>query len=166
MTYDVEIRQLDLMALFDLKGSQSEVAAWCGATLPAFPDQPLRRCEAEERALMWLGPEHWILRAPLKQEESLLAALNPAEAPDTVSVVQISDTLSFFALTGPDVAEVMAVATPLDIHDSVFPPDAACFTDLFSVKALVLRIPGGFHLGVGRSFAPMIADYLARTTAG
>ena len=114
---------------------------------------------------MAIGPEHWILRAPLDQEEALFAALKPDAAPADISIVHISDTLCFFEITGPDVQEVMAVATPLDLHAEVFPANGATFSEIFSVKALIIRIEGGFHLGVDRSYAPMIADYLARTIA-
>ena len=163
MTYSVHIQQRGLMALFDLKGKESALSGWCA--LPPFPAMPVTYSVQADRELMAIGPEHWILRAPLDQEEALFAALKPDAAPADISIVHISDTLCFFEITGPDVLEVMAVATPLDLHAEVFPANGATFSEIFSVKALIIRIEGGFQFGVDRSYAPMIADYLARTIA-
>lgn len=163
MTYSVHIQQRGLMALFDLKGTESALLDWC--TLPPFPSAPLTYTTQADQELMAIGPEHWILRAPLDQEEPLLMVLRPESAPADLSIVHISDTLCFFEVTGPDVSEVMAVATPLDTHADIFPTKGATFSEIFSVKALIIRVDGGFHLGVDRSYVPMIADYLARTIA-
>ena len=59
----------------------------------------------------------------------------------------------------------MAVATPLDIHRDVFPAGSAAFTEAYQIKALIIRREPGYHLGVDRSYAPMIADYLSRTVS-
>ena len=67
MIYDVDIKQLSLMALFDLKGTQSALAEWCGEVLPAFPEQAMRMTFKDQRELMFVGPEHYLLRAPLDQ---------------------------------------------------------------------------------------------------
>ena len=165
MTYDVQIRQPDLMALFDLKGANTALSKWCGDTIPPFPAAPLTYEVKAGRELIAVGPDHWILRAPIDQEKGLAATLKPDQAPDDISIVHISDTLNFFEVTGPETQEVMAVATPLDVHMDVFPANGAAFSEVFSVKSLVIRIDNGFHLGVDRSYAPMIADYLTRTIA-
>ncbi len=165
MIYDVQIQPLDLMALFDLKGSREALSNWCGVALPAFPDRAGTYTVREGMELMWLAPEHWILRAPLDQEDGLAEGLKLSTAPDDISIVRISDTLSFFSVSGPDVGEVMAVATPLDIRPSVFPANAATFSEVFQTKALILRMPDACHVGVDRSFAPMVADYFARTVS-
>lgn len=163
--YDVEIEQLSLMALFDLKGSQSALLEWCGHALPDFPSHPLGFSVRDGRDLMWLGKEHWILRAPLDDEAQILADLRPDQAPDDISVVMISDTLTFFSVTGPDADDVMAVASSLDLRAKAFAENGATFSEAFSTKALILRADGGYHLGVDRSYAAMIADYFARATA-
>ena len=165
MTYDVEINQLGLMALFDLKGHRDAMANWCGAAIPAFPEPALCYSAENDMELMSLGRDNWMLRAPVANEDALLGALKPDAAPTEISVVRVSDAFSFFSVTGSEAAEVMAVATPLDIHPDVFPENGAAFTEVFSTRGLILRVDSGFHIGVERSYAPMIADYLARTIA-
>lgn len=165
MTYDVQIRQLELMALFDLKGEDTVLSKWCGEMTPPFPTAPLTYEVKAGRELMAVGPDHWILRAPIDQEKELAAALKPDQAPDDISIVPISDTLNFFEVTGPETQEIMAVASPLDLHIDLFPANGAAFSEVFSTKSLIIRIENGFHLGVDRSYAPMIADYLTRAIA-
>ena len=165
MSYDVDIKQLSLMALFDLKGTQSALAEWCGEVLPAFPEQAMRMTFKDQRELMFVGPEHYLLRAPLDQETTLLDKLQPEEAPVDISLVRVSDTLTFFSVSGPDAGEVMAIASPLDTHFDMFPAQSVTFSEAFTVKALILRTNDAFHLGVERSYGPMIADYLSRATA-
>lgn len=165
MTYDVLITQLDLMALFDVKGTSKDVARWCGDILPDFPAAPLTFTCKNTAELMWLAPDHWILRAPLASEADLLTLLKPEEAPDEISVVQVSDTLVFFSLQGADLTEILSVVTPLDIHPSKFPRNSATFSEAFGVKALFLRKEQNIEIGVERSFGPMIADYLQRTVS-
>lgn len=162
MTYDAGFSQRDLMALFDLKGSGADIADWCGDALPPLPSAPRTLTRDGDTELMWLAPEHWILRAPIGSETDLVARLRPDAAPLHVSVVRISDTLVFFALTGPDLDEALSVITSLDTHPGRFPADSATFTEALGIKALIIRTMRGMEIGVDRSFAPMVADYLTR----
>lgn len=162
MTYDVSFTELDLMTLIDLKGDPADVKAWCGDHLPPFPTQPRTVSRSDELELMWLGPNHWILRAPLASEAALVATLTPEQAPDDTSFVRISDTLTFFELSGPDLSEVLSVASPLNFDPLLFPEDGAAFGEAFGIKALFVHAGSNLQVGVERSFGPMIADYLAR----
>lgn len=87
-------------------------------------------------------------------------------APVDISIVLVSDTLKFFNIDGPDADQIVAIACPLDIHPSVFPHHGATYTEAFGLKALLMRVPGGFEIAVESSFADMIDDYFVRATAG
>ena len=163
--YDVRIERLEQMALFDLKGSRSVIEGWCGHTLPDFPDTPLSYNVKDNLELMFLGPEHWILRAPLNMEKALGEVFRPEKAPDEISIVCISDTLAFFSMSGSEILELMSVVSPLDTNLDVFHVNSSLFSEAFLVKALFVRVGDAIQLGVDRSFGPMIADYLARSVA-
>jgi len=165
MPYDVTFTRLETQALFDLKGPREAVRDWAGEALPAFPEQPNTKADGGGAALMFIGPDHWLLRADLTAEEALETALRPAEAPPEISIVKVSDTLAVFRIIGPDAGEVMAVACPMDLHENRFGPNAASFTEAFGLKALLTRCEGGFDLAVEQSFGPMVTDYLTRVTA-
>ncbi len=165
MSYDVTIQRCGLTALFDLKGAAEAVGAWAGDGVPRFPDRPNHRTEQDGAELFHIGRDHWILRAPLDQEEALETRLNPTGCPADISIVRVSDTLTFFRVTGADAAQIMAIACPLDLHDSVFGPDAVTYSEVFGLKALVMRYQDGFEFAVEQSFGDMIDDFLARAVA-
>ncbi len=165
MSYDVTVQRCGLTALFDLKGAAEAVGAWVGDTLPGFPDRANHRTEEEGTELFYVGRDHWIARAPLAREEALEAQLKPTDCPADISIVRVSDTMTFFRVTGPDAAEIMAIACPLDLHDCVFGPDAVTYSEVFGLKALVMRYQDGFEFAVEQSFGDMIDDYLARAMA-
>ena len=165
MMYDVAIEQLDLMAVFDLKGSVDDLSKWCGSELPDFPDKPMSYTAKDGLELLHVGWDNWLLRAPLEKEDMLTQALRPADAPDDISIVRVSDVYTFFSVQGPENDEVMAVATSLDVQDNAFTANSAAFSEVYSTKALVMRVGDAYHVGVDRSFGPMIADYFGRTIA-
>ncbi|MBS0124071.1 sarcosine oxidase subunit gamma [Thetidibacter halocola] len=146
--YDVTITRLPLRALFEMRGALPGDAG-----LPP-PPAPLRLTQAGDRVLAMTGPARWLLMAPLAQEETLERALPEA--------VALSDTLTFFAITGLGAGQIMAVASPLDLHASAFPEDGCAFTEAFGIRALVRRLPGGFEIGVDASHADWFAAMLDR----
>jgi heterotetrameric sarcosine oxidase gamma subunit len=165
MGYSANIQRKGAEALFDIKGAQSKVEKYAGASLPTFPKSANTATIKGDVSLLHVGRDHWLVRAPLHQEPALEDALRPAHAPADISVVRISDTLVFFSVTGPDADQVIMIATTLDIHASVFPETGAAFTDIFGLKGLTIWQPDGFMIAVEQSFGDMIEDYLSRAMA-
>ena len=164
MPYDASIERLPIFALFDLKGAPEDLSAWSDA-LPAFPASANTATRKGDTLLCHTGPNRWLLRAPLDQEDTLEAELRPAGAPPEISIVRISDTLTFFRITGQEAAEILSIGCPMDLHPGVFRADAASYTEFFGLKAFVTRCEGGFDCAVDQSFGDMIADYLSRAMA-
>ena len=162
MGYAAEISRIGAMTLFDLKGEQKAVAGWAGEALPSFPSVPNTSASKDDMDLLFLGPDHWLLRAPLDREAELDIALRPTDAPSNISIVRISDTQTFFSITGPDAEQIISIASPLDVHPSVFPENGATLTEAFGLKALIMRKSDRFWLAVEQSFGDMIEDYLNR----
>ncbi len=160
MAYNVEITRLGYSALFDLKGTQSAVSGWLSGPAPAFPPAPNRATAANDAELYWIGPHHWILRAPLERETDFLHR----PVAEDISVVLISDTLAFSRIAGEDSAQIISIACPLDIRPANFPEDAVTYTEAFGLKALLIRRPHGFELAVERSFADLLDDHLTRAS--
>ena len=165
MGYIVTITREPMQAIFDLIGSKDAISDWCGAALPDFPVRPNSLTATGHRKLMWIGPDHWLLAAPLAEEDELAAALRPRDAPESISIVVLSDTLTFFTVEGPDMAEIMAVATPLDLHPSAFFADSVSQTEAFGTKALIRRTAAGFELAVDRSYGDWFAACLDRSAS-
>lgn len=165
MPYDATIDRLPIFALFDLKGPKEAISGWAPA-LPAFPDRPNSLTTQNGLALCHTGPNRWLLRAAIDSEDRLISELRPEEAPPEISIVLVSDTLTFFRITGPDAGEVMSIGCPMDLHEGAFGEDAVSFTEFFGLRALVLRTAGGFDCAVEQSFGDMVQDYLARAMTG
>jgi heterotetrameric sarcosine oxidase gamma subunit len=163
MAYNVNIQRLEISALFDLKGKALAVKKYAGAHLPDFTHKPNTFTEKDGKILAFIGRDHWLLKVDINREEDLLEALSPDKAPAEVSIVQTSDTMTFFEITGPDAHQIMAIACPLDLHSRVFGKESITFSEVFGLRALVQRIEGGFEVGVEQSFGDMVADYLARS---
>ena len=164
MTYDARIERLPIYALFDLKGPQKELNSWYEGKLD-FPERPNTLKRNNSTSLCHVGPNRWLLRDALENEAALTDALKPETAPAEISIVRVSDTQTFFRITGPDAAEIMSVGCPLDLHDAAFGPDAVSYTEFFGVKALVLRYEDGFECAVEQSYGNMIEDFLTRAMA-
>ncbi len=162
MSYNIHIQRQEISALFDLKGPSEALQEWAGKHLPVFPSHPNSKTIKDEMELSFIGRNHWILRAPLSQEQSLAGRLMPESCPSDISIVRISDTLTFFGISGPDAPEVMAIACPLDLHASVFLEGMITYSEVFGIKALVSHYDGGFEFAVEQSFGDMIVDYLNR----
>ena len=161
MPYDVTFKRLPVFALYDFKGVQAAIERW---TKLQLPNSANRRADFGGNTLCHIGPNHWLLRADLAAEPQLELQLKPTSAPPDISIVRISDSQTFFRITGPDAEKVTAIGCPMDLHPSVFPETAVSFTEFFHVKALILRTYDGFDIAVEQSFANMTADYLTRTS--
>ena len=162
MSYDAIITRVGAKAFFDLKGPQPGLADWAGELLPPFPTTPNSASKKGDSELIFVGRNHWLLRAPLAREADLAASLRPELAPPEISVVRVSDTQTFFSITGPDADQIMSIASPLDVHPTAFPDNGATFSEAFGLKALIFRQSDGFWLAVEQSFGDMIEDYFAR----
>jgi len=116
MAYEVHISIPETRTIIELRGERLTLPH-----LPAWPPRPNSRTTLGAQSLIWTGPESCLLIAPLADEAALEAALAPL-ANDATSITNLSDTLSFFTLTGADAGVAMAIACPLDLHPTVFAP--------------------------------------------
>ncbi len=162
MGYNVNIQRLDINALIDIQGEQSDVADWMGGVLPPFPTRPNTATNSGRLNLYWIGATRWLLRTDIVQEEELLCSLRLSETPSAISAVAVSDTQQFFSINGPDAGEIISVVTPMDVDISVFPENGVSYTDICGIKGILMRQGKGFEISVERSFADMIEDYLLR----
>ena len=159
MAYDLHITGPHTRTVIELRGARPRLPA---PVLPDWPDWPARpnsRTIRGERSLLWVGPDCWLLLAPLTQEPALEATLCPL-SDDATSITALSDSLAFFTLSGADAGVAMAIACPLDLHPTAFAPDTATFTEAFGTRALTLRDGPTWHLATSPSHAPYITECL------
>ena len=163
MGYNVNIKRLPFSAIIDLQGEKKAIADWCGEGFPAFPNRPNTASTENEIDLYWIGLNRWLLRAEMNREEELFSMTKLNQAPANISIVQISDTLQFFSITGEDADDIISIASPLDHHCSAFPDNGVSYTDVSGIKGIIIRKDAGFEIAIERSFGDMIEDFLTRT---
>lgn len=161
MPYDIIITGPETRALIELRGAQATLAAHAPDLLAVWPARPCSKVLHEGRSLLWLGPDRWMLMAPLDHEDRLQAALCDTYWSDA-GVTLISDTLAFFTVSGRDAAVAMSIACPLDVHADAFAPDTVAETDAFGVRAMVLRANDDWLLAVAPAYARYIAGQLGQ----
>lgn len=166
MSYDVMISRQPISATFDLKGPHAALQEWLGRAFPALPMQINQQITCDGVCLCHIGPDHWLLRAGILREDALKSALMPDRAPSEISIVQISDSLVFFTIEGPEAEHIMSIACPLDLHSTRFDHAFTSFSTAFGVKTLISRMEHGFEIGVDTSYANMVVDYLERASLG
>ena len=127
----------------------------------ALPQEACRFNEATDRRALWLGPDEWLLVAPLDQAGTLFAGIEAALEGIPHSLVEVSHRSMGFALTGPKAASVLASGCPLDLDLRAFPVGMATRTVLAKTEIILQRIGAEeFQIDVWRSFANYTLGYL------
>lgn len=134
--------------------AQHAAAAPLGVALPATP---CRSAEAGARAALWLGPDEWLLLAPVSESAELQAGLAAALAGLPHSLVDVSHRQSGFTVAGPEAAATLNGACPLDLDPAAF-PIGMCTRTVFGKAQIVLWRTGAeaFRVEAWRSFLPYV----------
>ncbi len=139
------------MARLSLRGDAAALGAAFGIALPV---QPCRAASAGDRTALWLGPDEWLLLAPL-------GTLDPAVPVEGAAVVDIGHRQVGLVLDGSGAADALAAGCPLDLHPSAFPP-GMCTRTVFGKAEIVLwrQSEARFHMEVWRSFVGYVHGLL------
>jgi len=162
MKYKVSVETSPLQTMLDLKGERDFLQTWPVLANLVLPTENNTASMSADMAVYWIGRRHWLIRAPLEQEENLSLISDAAQNVDNVSAIIVSDATTFYRISGPDADQVLSIASPLDVHSSVFPVNGVSYTECFGLKALVLHYKDGYEIGVDRSYADMLGDCFAR----
>lgn len=139
-------------------GFLDAVATVAGSRPPLVPNSV---AEAGAHALLWLGPDEWLLHGPEGGETALHAALTAGFAGRHASVVDVTDNGTLLVLEGPAVRLVLAKGCPLDLHPSAFAPGRCAQTLVGQVPVtLWQQTDARLALLARRSFAPFLWDWL------
>lgn len=166
MGYHAQIREEALWAIFDIKGDAKAVAKRLSRLNLSLPARANTANEKDGQYLCWIGEGHWLLLAPGESEFQFLERLAPHDPSTDCRIVHVSDAYSLFTVTGKQVDDILAIASPLDTRQKKFPPDGVGFTELFGIRGLVLRRTDGYLIGVERSYSDMISVYFKKILTG
>jgi sarcosine oxidase, subunit gamma len=161
ITASAALRTLGPACRHILRGEPSVItgaAAALGLALPAT----CRASARDQQALLWLGPDEFLLITPPETIAAVAAALEPALNGAAHSCVEVSHRQVALELAGPLAATVLAAGCPLDLDVERF-PIGMCTRTLFGKAEIVLwRVAlETFHLEVARSFAAYVSRLVA-----
>ena len=163
MVYEVKINRKEISALFDIKGNLPDVKELLVHFFQEIPEEANTSISKSGKTLMYIGKDNWVLRGPIEEEEELNSLLKSGAALSDVSVVLVSDTLTFFSVSGAGAKDIMAIASPLDFYETKFRENSVTFSEVFGIKALIKRVENGFEFGVDQSYGDMVEDYLSKS---
>ncbi|WUD71748.1 sarcosine oxidase subunit gamma [Streptomyces sp. NBC_00510] len=153
------LTQIDLR--LDPGGPAAEAAGLAlGAPLPLEPCTAVR---TGDLAVLWLGPDQWLVVGPPGSQEDLEARLRKAAGEAHVSVTDVSAQRTTLLVSGPRARDLLAHGCSLDLHPRVFPPGRCAQTALARAQVVLVareEVRAGFWVLVRSSFSGYLADWL------
>ncbi|MGE5096792.1 MAG: sarcosine oxidase subunit gamma [Betaproteobacteria bacterium] len=122
---------------------------------------------AAEAAVIWLGPDEWLVVDGPDRGEAIATHLRKALAGVRHSVTDVSAARTVIEIGGTDARLVLAKGCPLDVHASVFAPPRTAQTLLAKARVLIQCTDAApvFRLFVLGSFADYLAAWLTDAAA-
>jgi sarcosine oxidase, subunit gamma len=150
-----------------LRGGSEVRAAAQSALGFGIPATACRARAEGDRAVLWLGPDEWLLIAPEPPPSGIAAALAGALERLPHSLVDVSHRQSALAVSGPQAATLLAAGCPLDLDESAFPVGMCTRTVLAKAEVVLWRTePQVFRLEVWRSFVAYVSQFLGEAARG
>ncbi len=159
----VEMCELAFWGHVNLRGNsgdeafQGAVEKAVGARAPVAPNTIAR---TGERAIVWMGPDEWLVVSPPESREGVADGLEEALSGLHVAVNDISSGQTIIRLHGPRARDLLNKGCPLDLHSRVFGPGRCAQSHIGKSNALIIQVDDvpTYDVIIRRSFA----DYLAR----
>ena len=159
----VEMSELAFRGHVNLRGTsgdeafQAGVEKVVGARAPVTPNTVER---AGERAIVWLGPDEWLVVSSPGSREGVAGRLEEALSGLHVAVNDISSGQTIIRLRGPRARDVLSKGCSLDFHPRAFGPGQCAQSHIGKSNALIIQVDDAptYDIIVRRSFA----DYLSR----
>jgi len=118
-----------------------------------------------DASVLWLGPEEFLVVAPMEAHESLggdlIQALREALADDEGQVVDLSANRTTFELTGPRSRAVLEKGCSLDLHPRGFKTGAALSTEIGNIPVILWKTGDeSFRIFPRASFAEFLGRWI------
>lgn len=140
-------------------GAREAVCAVLGLAPPLAPNTA---AAADGRAILWLGPDEWLVTGPSDERAAVTRALQEALAGHHHALTDVSAQSAVLVLSGGRAREVLAKGCRLDLHARSFAPGAYAQTTLAKAQVLLYR-PGAAptcEIAVRNSFAVYLVAWL------
>lgn len=146
-------------ARFSCRGTAAALAEVFGLT---FPEQPCRVETGGGRAVLWLGPDEWLIIAPAADGPVLATSAGALTRSGRGAAVDVSHRNAALLVTGRRAAALINAGCPLDLDTAAFPVGMAARTLLAKAEIVLWRTaPDAFRIEVWRSFLPYVTASLS-----
>jgi sarcosine oxidase, subunit gamma len=129
----------------------------------ALPTAPSTIVPGRSTAVIWLGPEEWLVTSDDRDGEDLEATIRDAVSEHGGAAVDVSAQRTTLRLRGAHARDVIAKGCSLDLHPAVFGPGAAAQTTLGQAGVVLIPLSDNgtdYRIIVRSSFARYLADWL------
>ena len=117
--------------------------------------EPLTAARRRDVAMLWLGPDEWLVAVPERRVERIERELRRALDGQRAALSDVSHSRAILSLSGPEARSLLAKGCPLDLHPRVFTPGRCAQSTLARCQMLIHQVSASpeFEIHVHRSFA-------------
>jgi sarcosine oxidase subunit gamma len=161
----IVMRQIPLRAMAILRGDSGNPAFLSGVREITGCDLPVEPCRAAmtaDDAVLWMGPDEWLVVAPPNVGSDLTQGLRDRLGDSHWAVVEVSDALAMISVGGPRARDLLAKGCTLDLHPRAFGPGHCANTLLSKAQVTLHQIDAAptFSIYVAHSFAVYLWRWL------
>lgn len=158
----VAVEHIPFLAQVDLRVDPAEAHR----SPTPLPLEPNTVWEQGSRAVLWLGPDEWLVLGVPGTATEIAEELEGAFAGVPHSVIDVSANRVAFDLSGPRAKELLSAGCPIDLDERSWRPGMCAQTLLGRVPVVLHERTGSTGLLVRPSFAEHTADWLVDATVG
>ena len=167
------LRELPFLAQLDVRLAPDDAAARQAveSVIGPLPIEPNTVHGGADAAVLWLGPDEWLVVGPPDGETALEAQLRDAiGATPGVAIVEVSANRTALELRGPRARELLEFGCLIDLHPRVFGPGRCAQTLLARANVLIWFVSDQpepvYRLLVRPSFAAYVLAWLSDAADG
>ena len=168
----IAIREYPFAAQVNLRGDPdapeftAAVERIVGCGLLRDANTVCRTADAE-RAILWLGPDEWLIVAGEGEGLGFSTELENALSSRHTSVIDVSANRTVIEIAGRGARDHLAKGCSLDLHASAFAVDHCAQTLLANVQVIIEQTDDAptFRIYVRPSFSRYLADWLLEAMA-
>ncbi len=159
----IDVRLVGERCRYNIRVQREDLDAVRAASALDLPDKIGASSATQDRKILCLGPDEWIIVAHMSEAARLRRTCRDISQEFTLSTVDISHRNVAFSLTGSLVANLINIGCPLDLAVDRFPIGKSTRTVFENAEIMLLReSKTGFYLETWRSFAPYVCSFFEK----
>ena len=166
------LRELAFRAQLDIRVDPADEAARTAveSVVGPLPLAPNTVSGGADAAVLWLGPDEWLVYGPADGAQALVSQLVTATDGRDVSVVDVSANRTTLELSGPNAREILQSGCPIDLDPRAFRPGRCAQTLLARANVILWQVSDGpdpvYRLLVRPSFAGYVVAWIEDAAEG